>query len=307
MVINFLNLIFFDFLIYYVQIILGVLISVAFLTLLERKVLRYTQLRKGPNKLGLVGVVQPFSDAIKLFSKEKSLPFMVNSFFFVFFPIFRFFVLIFVWVCLPSISGWVDMSYGVLVFLCLAAISVYGTVLSGWSRTSKYSLLGSLRAVAQRISYEVVWAFLFLILIYSYHSISLNYIYNFNRIFFYMFINLISFLLFFIVCVVESNRAPFDLAEGESELVSGFNVEYGGFLFAIIFLGEYSSIIWLCFLIGTLFFLSLRFFFVIFLILIFLFLRSSYPRIRYDILMSLTWKKMLPLVLILGFWSVIFV
>lgn len=131
MVINFLNLIFFDFLIYYVQIILGVLISVAFLTLLERKVLRYTQLRKGPNKLGLVGVVQPFSDAIKLFSKEKSLPFMVNSFFFVFFPIFRFFVLIFVWVCLPSISGWVDMSYGVLVFLCLAAISVYGTVLSG--------------------------------------------------------------------------------------------------------------------------------------------------------------------------------
>ena len=301
---------FLDFILYYLEVIIGVLISVAFLTLLERKVLSYTQLRKGPNKVGFVGVLQPFSDALKLFSKEDIYPVLANPFFFWALPIFRFFMSLFVWQRLVSERGWQDIKFSLLFFLCCARVGVYGTIISGWSSRSKYSLLGALRAVAQTISYEIVWAFVFLFLIFLFRSYS----------FYSMFITqkyvvgavscLSVCFIFFIVCVVETNRAPFDLAEGESELVSGFNIEYGGLKFALIFLAEYASIIWICCITSICFFMSISVVFlfsIFFFILLFLYFRSSFPRIRYDVLIRLTWKKILPIVLLILYVVVSFI
>ena len=294
-------MLFLDLLVYYLQLVVGVLLSVAFLTLLERKTLRYTQLRKGPNKLGFVGVLQPFSDAVKLFSKEDISPVFVNIIIFRGFPFFSFVMSLFVWVSFVSLRGWVDISFSYLFCLCCARVITYGTVISGWSSSSKYSLLGSLRAVAQTISYEIVWAFIFLFLIFIRQRATFYIIFLINQIFSVGVLCGVIFVLFFVVCVVETNRAPFDLAEGESELVSGFNVEYGGLKFALIFLAEYASILWIscmcviCFGLTYYFVMVIMFLFFIF---IFLYMRSSFPRVRYDFLMMLTWKKFLPLILL---------
>lgn len=288
----------FDFVFYYLQVIVFVLVSVAFLTLLERKVLSFTQIRKGPNKLGWVGLLQPFSDAVKLFSKEDAAPTFSNIVLFWFSPLLGFVVTIVVWLALPNLRGIIDLKYGVLFFLCCVRVRVYGVIFSGWASNSKYALLGSLRAIAQTISYEIVLAFIFLYLLFLTKRLSFEQFVLQQGHFCFFYVGLPIILVFFFSCVVETNRAPFDLAEGESELVSGFNVEYGGLKFALIFISEYARIIWMCFLIRISFIGRPLVFFTIFWVFFFLFLRSSFPRIRYDYLISVTWKKFLPLVLI---------
>lgn len=279
------------------------LISVAFLTLLERKVLSYTQIRKGPNKLGIVGVLQPFSDAVKLFSKEDSFPRLSNVALFWVRPFFGFLLAILVWRCLPLRYGLVDIQFGVLFFLSCIGLRVYRIIFSGWSSNSKYALLGGLRSVAQTISYEIVIAFILFCLMFAVKGLRTKKLLLVQEGFCFFFVMFSIFIIFFISCVVETNRAPFDLAEGESELVSGFNVEYGGLKFALIFMAEYAMIIWISIFCRILFCGQAIFFFSFLFIVIFLFLRSSYPRIRYDFLIDITWKKFLPKVLLFYYWA----
>ncbi len=287
-------------LIYFLEVVIFILVRVAFLTLLERKVLRYSQRRKGPNKLGFVGLLQPFADAIKLFVKEETFLLTSNKIFFIIAPLISFFVALILWGIFYFKGGFIDIKYGVLFLFIFLRVRVYGLVFSGWASNSKYSFLGGLRAVAQRISYELPLVFVVFIL--SFFFCSFNFIIwkesrllFLSRLFFWqrVFIVVVS-------CLAETNRAPFDLAEGESELVSGFNVEYGGLKFALIFIAEYANIIFFSFLIYLTVFTSFAFSFIVF-IFFFLVFRSSYPRIRYDFLMSLMWKNFLVVVFMFFF------
>jgi len=305
-----LNVFIVDFIFLYLELIIFVLIGVAFLTLLERKVLRYTQLRVGPNKLGLLGILQPFSDGVKLFSKEEINPIKSNFFMFWISPSFGFSVSLLLWSLYVCNVGFLDFEFRVLFFLCCVAVGVYGLIFSGWSSNSKYSLLGSLRAVAQTISYEIVIAFIFLFIGFTIKSFRLLIITQAQSYFFFLFFCMPLTVILLIVVVVETNRAPFDLAEGESELVSGFNVEYGGLKFALIFLAEYGRIIWICIVVSFCFASFSKISLIVstlVLIVIFLFFRSSYPRLRYDFLIGFVWKKALPSILILYFFVLLFI
>nr|AYF56529.1 NADH dehydrogenase subunit 1 [Odontolabis cuvera fallaciosa] len=294
---------FFDyFLVVYsgVLLVICVLVGVAFLTLLERKVLGYIQLRKGPNKVGYLGVPQPFSDAIKLFSKEQSFPLMSNFVLYYMSPVFNLFVSLFLWICMPFISVFVNFNLGILFFLCCASMSVYTVMLAGWSSNSNYSMLGSLRSVAQTISYEVSLALTllsFLLLICSLNLLDLG-LYQSDVWFIFMCLPLC--MVWFVSSLAETNRTPFDFAEGESELVSGFNVEYSGGGFALIFLAEYSSILFMsmlcCFLFFGGSFMSFVYFFLLgFMGFLWVWVRGTLPRFRYDKLMYLAWKSFLPI------------
>nr|YP_009441824.1 NADH dehydrogenase subunit 1 [Simianus niponicus]AOY39460.1 NADH dehydrogenase subunit 1 [Simianus niponicus] len=279
--------------------IVCVLVSVAFFTLLERKVLGYIQIRKGPNKVGIMGIPQPFSDAIKLFSKEHFIPLMANYYSYYFSPIFGLFLSLLIWFCMPFMSILINFNFGILFFLCCSSLMVYSIMIAGWSSNSNYSLLGSLRSVAQTISYEVSLALIlisFLILIFSLNMIDF---FKYQSYIWIMFMSLPLCMVWFVSSLAETNRTPFDFAEGESELVSGFNVEYGGGGFALIFLAEYSSILFmsmlfcLIFLGGDIFtwFFFLKLNFISFL---FIWVRGTLPRFRYDKLMYLAWKSFLP-------------
>nr|WIL10236.1 NADH dehydrogenase subunit 1 [Stenocladius sp. 2 XYG-2023a] len=280
-------------------IIISVLVGIAFLTLFERKILGYIQFRKGPNKIILFGLAQPFSDALKLFSKEYFCPLMSNYFIFFFSPIFNLFLSLCLWLCLPLLSGFLDFFFGFLFFLCFSSLGVYTIMIAGWSSNSNYSLLGGLRCVAQVISYEVSLSLIlisFLILIDGFSIYNL--IYYQNYIYFF-FICVPLTLVMFTSMLAETNRTPFDFAECESELVSGFNVEYMGGEFALIFLSEYSNILFMSMLFSFMFFgglfNNLLFFFVIFIVFVFVWVRGTLPRFRYDKLMYLTWKGFLPI------------
>nr|YP_002995758.1 NADH dehydrogenase subunit 1 [Lineus viridis]ACO40318.1 NADH dehydrogenase subunit 1 [Lineus viridis] len=286
---------------------LGLLLAVAFYTLLERKVLGYIQLRKGPNKVSLVGVPQPLSDAAKLFLKEQTKPILSNWLAFLVAPVLSLILSLCMWLVYPSFGFSVySFSFGILFFLCISGINVYGTLVAGWSSNSKYALLGSLRAVAQTISYEVSMILILLSGVYlvgSYSSFSF-FVFQSASCWVFFSCSLISFV-WFITTLAETNRAPFDFAEGESEIVSGFNVEYSAGGFALIFMAEYGSILVMSVLTGIFFFGSDNFFFLsffgffllkgMFFAFCFLWVRGSLPRIRYDKLMSLTWKSFLPL------------
>lgn len=277
-----------------------ILISVAFVTLLERKVLGYIQLRKGPNKVGFIGLLQPFSDGIKLFFKEQSFIYVSNFFIYFFTPIFILILSFLMWVVFPYYINIFRFNYGLLFFICCTGIGVYGVLLCGWSSNSNYSLLGGLRAVAQTISYEVRIIMIILCLfLYIFTYNILDFIYYQQSVWF-LFFSFPLIFCWFSSCLAETNRSPFDFAEGESELVSGFNVEYRRGGFAFIFLAEYINIIFISiltcifFLGGNLYSLSfyLKWVFVVFM---FIWVRGTLPRFRYDKLIYLTWKIFLPL------------
>lgn len=279
---------------YLIQII-GVLISVAFFTLYERKLLSYSQYRVGPNKVSILGLLQPISDAIKLFSKERILPFKRIKIGFLVSPLFVLFFPIFMWILQPFWFRALNFKYSWLIVFCGCRFNVYFGFLSGWVSNSKYSIVGSFRAICQMISYEVALAFI--IIIYRTSVFRYNFI-SFNESSVYFLLYPLG-ILWFIICLRESQRTPFDLAEGESELVSGFNTEYRAAYFALLFLGEYMSILFIslltCLLIfglslGSLFFnLILRLLFTLF-----IWCRCTFPRVRFDYLMLYLWKYVLP-------------
>nr|QYK19497.1 NADH dehydrogenase subunit 1 [Tritoma metasobrina] len=276
-----------------------VLISVAFLTLLERKVLGYIQIRKGPNKVGFMGILQPFSDAIKLFTKEQTYPFMSNFNLYYLSPMVNLLLALLLWMCMPMYTGMISFNFSFLFFLSVSSLSVYSVMLAGWSSNSNYSMLGSMRAVAQTISYEVslillLMSFLFLIL-------SLN-IFDLNKYQEYLWFLFLAFplsLMWVISSLAETNRTPFDFAEGESELVSGFNVEYSSGGFALIFLSEYANILFMSMICSVLFLggllMTIGFFLkLLFMSFFWIWVRGTLPRYRYDKLMYLAWKSYLP-------------
>nr|QMS48778.1 NADH dehydrogenase subunit 1 [Osmylus lucalatus] len=280
--------------------IICVLVGVAFLTLLERKVLGYIQIRKGPNKVGFCGIVQPFSDAIKLFTKEQTYPIMSNYLSYYISPIMSLFLALLIWMIYPYGTNLYSFNLGMLFFLCCTSMGVYTVMIAGWSSNSNYALLGGLRAVAQTISYEVSMALLmmsFVILIGSYNLLDF-YIYQQNI--WFMFLSFPLMLAWLSSSLAETNRTPFDFAEGESELVSGFNVEYSSGGFALIFLAEYASILFMSMLFSVMFLGSNLFsiFFymkLVFISFVFIWVRGTLPRYRYDKLMYLAWKSYLPL------------
>nr|AOY39771.1 NADH dehydrogenase subunit 1 [Hylurgops palliatus] len=289
-----------------------VLIGVAFFTLFERKVLGYIHIRKGPNKLGYVGVLQPFSDAVKLFTKEQCSPLMSNLILFYLCPVMNFIFSLLLWLSVPFYSMNFDFSFSILFMLCVSSLGVYTIMLAGWSSNSNYALLGSLRSVAQMISYEVsmvliLLSFLFLIL-----SFDLKDFVKFQEYSWFLFMMFPMSMMMFVSFLAETNRSPFDFAEGESELVSGFNVEYSGGLFAMIFLAEYASILFMS-MICTILFLGanlMKFHYYLKLGLVmflWVWVRGTLPRYRYDKLMGLAWKSYLPvsLMMLLLYFSII--
>nr|QYJ55702.1 NADH dehydrogenase subunit 1 [Anopheles sacharovi] len=280
--------------------VICVMVGVAFLTLLERKVLGYIQIRKGPNKVGFNGLLQPFSDAVKLFTKEQSYPLLSNYISYYFSPIFSLFLSLVIWMCIPYLIKLYSFNLGVLFFLCCTSLGVYTVMVAGWSSNSNYALLGGLRAVAQTISYEVSLALILLSFIFLIGNYNFLNFYNYQSYIWFIFFCFPLGLVWLASCLAETNRTPFDFAEGESELVSGFNVEYSSGGFALIFLAEYSSILFMSMLFVVIFLgsdiYSLLFFFKLtFISFIFIWVRGTLPRFRYDKLMYLAWKSFLPL------------
>nr|UNP54454.1 NADH dehydrogenase subunit 1 [Amraica recursaria] len=280
--------------------ILGVLIGVAFLTLLERKVLGYIQIRKGPNKVGFNGILQPFSDAIKLFTKEQTFPIYSNYFSYYFSPVVSFVLSLMIWMLIPYCFNLFNFNLGVLFFFCCTSLGVYTVMVAGWSSNSNYSLLGGLRSVAQTISYEISLALIFmsgLIMIMDFNMIKFSY---YQNLVWFLFIMFPLSLCLLSSMMAETNRTPFDFAEGESELVSGFNVEYSSGGFALIFLAEYSSILFMSMLFVLIYLggydMTLYFYLkLLFISFMFIWVRGTLPRYRYDKLMYLSWKSYLPI------------
>nr|QBS48156.1 NADH dehydrogenase subunit 1 [Pandalus hypsinotus] len=286
----------------YFVLVIFVLVAVAFLTLLERKILGYIQIRKGPNKVGFMGLLQPFADAVKLFTKEQTFPTMSNFIPYYLSPVFSLFISLVVWMVMPYEVGLISFKMSVLFFLCCTSLGVYSTMGAGWSSNSKYALLGCLRAVAQTISYEVSLALILLSMLLLVGGFDLVLFEAMQRDVWFIYLALPLSFIWFASCLAETNRTPFDFAEGESELVSGFNTEYSAGGFALIFLAEYASIIFMSVLFVIMFLgwslLSLFFYVkVMFITFCFVWVRGTLPRFRYDKLMYLAWKSFLPVAL----------
>nr|YP_009003509.1 NADH dehydrogenase subunit 1 [Grandisonia sechellensis]AGZ18956.1 NADH dehydrogenase subunit 1 [Grandisonia sechellensis]ANH55818.1 NADH dehydrogenase subunit 1 [Grandisonia sechellensis] len=289
--------------------IIPILLAVAFLTLAERKVLGYMQLRKGPNIIGPMGILQPIADGLKLFIKEPIRPSTSSQTMFILTPMMALTLSLTLWTPIPMPTPILNMNLSILFILALSSLAVYSILGSGWASNSKYALIGALRAVAQTISYEVTLGLILLCTILLSGGFTL---YNFmitQELIWLLFPAWPMAMMWYISTLAETNRAPFDLTEGESELVSGFNVEYAGGPFALFFLAEYSNILMMNTL-STILFLSPSLnlahpewittnlmFKTMILSTLFLWIRASYPRFRYDQLMHLVWKNFLPLVL----------
>nr|YP_010049522.1 NADH dehydrogenase subunit 1 [Mirocaris indica]QPL15857.1 NADH dehydrogenase subunit 1 [Mirocaris indica] len=286
----------------YLILVVFVLVAVAFLTLLERKILGYIQIRKGPNKVGFMGLLQPFADAVKLFTKEQTLPTMSNFIPYYLSPVFSLFIALLVWMVAPFEMGLLSFKMSVLFFLCCTSLGVYSMMGAGWASNSKYALLGCLRAVAQTISYEVSLALILLSFLFLVGGFDLGLFTEYQRFMWFMVLTFPLALVWFASCLAETNRTPFDFAEGESELVSGFNTEYSSGGFALIFMAEYASILFMSVLFSLIFLggeLSSLLFYLkaMFISFCFVWVRGTLPRFRYDKLMYLAWKSFLPVAL----------
>nr|WNH23207.1 NADH dehydrogenase subunit 1 [Isistius brasiliensis] len=294
--------------------IIPVLLATAFLTLIERKILGYMQFRKGPNIVGPYGLLQPIADGVKLFIKEPVRPSMSSPFLFLAAPTLALTLALLMWMPLPLPHSIINLNLGLLFILAISSLTVYTILGSGWASNSKYALMGALRAVAQTISYEVTLGLILLSMIIFTGGFTLH-TFNLTQETIWLLIpGWPLAMMWYISTLAETNRAPFDLTEGESELVSGFNVEYAGGSFALFFLAEYTNILMMNTLSVILFMgssysptlpqistthLMMK---ATLLTLIFLWIRASYPRFRYDQLMHLVWKNFLPLTLALILW-----
>jgi NADH-quinone oxidoreductase subunit H len=295
------------FLIKFLLFIVPLLIAVAYLTLVERKVLASMQRRKGPNVVGFFGLLQPLADGFKLVTKETIVPSSSNSLLFISAPILTFTLSLVSWCVIPFNGGsiLVNFDLGLLFIFSISSLSVYGIVLSGWSSNSKYAFLGSLRSTAQIIAYEISIGFILILVLVCSGSLNFFDIVESQKHVWYIIPLFPAFVMFFISSLAETNRPPFDLPEAEAELVSGYNVEYSSIGFALFFLGEYSNIILMSSL-NVLLFLGGWFFFVdlgvvgfaikvLFMMFLFVWVRAVLPRYRYDQLMRLGWKFLLPI------------
>lgn len=289
---------------------LCIFLGVAFFTLLERKLLRYSQIRKGPNKVIFVGLFQPLSDAFKLIFKRRKIPYLRNFYFYFFSPFFRLLLILRLWILYFSSASFNWLFFGLLFYLCLATIAVYPILRAGWSSNSKYTFIGRIRRLAQILSYEIRYIFMILTILLFIISYRLdNFSYN---TWFFVIMNPMWFICWLCLLVAETNRAPFDFAEGESELVSGFNTEYSRGGFAIIFLSEYGNIMFLSilrsiFLINFVSNFPMIFIFTVLFSCLVVFIRSSYPRFRYDLLITIAWQILLFLRFIFLIWIILFV
>lgn len=302
-------------------VVVPLLVAVAYLTYFERKVIGAIQLRKGPNVVGPFGLFQPFADALKLLSKETILPAGANKIIFLLAPMLTFVLSLIAWAVIPFGEGMVlaDINVGVLYLFAISSLGVYGVIMSGWASNSKYAFLGALRSAAQMVSYEVSIGFVIITVLLCVGSLNLTAIVEAQRTVWFAIPLLPMFVVFFISALAETNRAPFDLPEGESELVAGYFVEYSSMSFALFFLGEYANMILMSGITVVLFLGGwlppfdiapfnwvpgpIWFILKICLILfVFLWVRATFPRYRYDQLMRLGWKVFLPLSLL---WVVI--
>ena len=305
-----------------VAIVAPLMIGVAYLTLAERKVIGYMQVRIGPNRVGYFGLLQPIADGLKLMFKEIIIPTGSNHFLFVVAPVLALMPALAAWAVVPFADGLVlaDVNAGLLYILAMTSLGVYGVIIAGWASNSKYAFIGSLRSAAQIVSYEIAMGFALVCVLMAAQSMNLSDIVrgqqSDNGLFGWYFIPLFPmFIVYLIAGVAETNRAPFDMAEGESEIVAGFHVEYSGMAFALFFLAEYANMIliavltaimflggWLppfnvapFTLLPGIFWLLAKMSFVLFL---FLWFRATFPRYRYDQLMRLGWKVFIPLTLV---------
>ena len=295
-------------------IVLPLVIAVAYMTLAERKVMAAMQRRKGPNVVGLFGLLQPLADGLKLFVKETVLPSSANLLVFIIAPIITFLLALISWCVLPINEGAVysDLNVGVLYVLAISSLGVYGIIMAGWASNSKYAFLGALRSAAQMVSYEVSLGLILINVLICAGSLNFSEIVLAQQKSWYIIPLFPVFIMFYISILAETNRAPFDLPEAEAELVAGYNVEYSAMGFALFFLGEYANMILMCSLATILFlggwfpiFNLLPFYWIpstvwfglktTFLLFSFIWVRSSLPRYRYDQLMRLGWKIFLPL------------
>nr|QHN51439.1 NADH dehydrogenase subunit 1 [Arvicola amphibius]QHN51452.1 NADH dehydrogenase subunit 1 [Arvicola amphibius] len=296
--------------------LIPVLIAMAFLTLVERKILGYMQLRKGPNIVGPYGVLQPFADAMKLFIKEPLRPLATSTTLFITAPTLSLALALSLWIPLPMPHPLINLNLGILFILATSSLSVYSILWSGWASNSKYSMFGALRAVAQTISYEVTMAIILLSVLLMNGSFSIQALIYTQEPLWLLIPTWPMAMMWYISTLAETNRAPFDLTEGESELVSGFNVEYAAGPFALFFMAEYMNIILMNSL-STIVFMNPfhdqynpEFYTTNFMIktlvltTLFLWIRASYPRFRYDQLMHLLWKNFLPLTLAFCMWHI---
>lgn len=312
-----------------VVIVVPLLLAVAYLTYAERKVIGYMQVRIGPNRVGFLGLLQPFADLIKLIHKEIIIPTRSNKYLFVIAPLFSLTPALAGWAVVPFNEGIVlaNINAGVLYLFTMSSLGVYGVLIAGWASNSKYAMLGALRSAAQTVSYEIAMGFAFVGVLIAAGSMNISDIVLSQRggIWHWWFLPLLPlFMVFWIAGIAETNRAPFDLAEGESEIVAGFHVEYSAIGFALFFLAEYANMILISAVMTVLFlggwlspfegvsFLGDIFFFVPgivwffakvgFFLFVYLWIRATFPRYRYDQLMRLGWKVLIPVTI---FWLII--
>jgi NADH-quinone oxidoreductase subunit H len=295
----------------FLSFLVPLLVAVAYLTLVERKVLAALQRRRGPNLVGFWGLLQPLADGLKLFAKETIIPSNANSYIFFMAPLITFALSLINWLVLPLDQGWVlvDLNLGLLYLFSFSSLSIYGIVLSGWSSNSKYAFLGSLRASAQMISYEISIGIILLNVILCTGTLNLSKIVFLQEKMWYLVPLFPAALLFFFSILAETNRPPFDLPEAEAELVAGYIVEYSAMTFAFFFLAEYSNIILMNLLFVLLFLGGWNgglLWKVLICLFIFIWIRASLPRYRYDQLMTLGWKVFLPISLASFFFTASF-